>query len=69
MASGQEIRWKDLNGVQALLVADASGRQVMQQSVQGRSSATLPLPAGAYFVTALDGAGVILGRPLQVMIQ
>jgi acetyl esterase/lipase len=69
MASGQEIRWKDLTGVQTLLVADASGRQVMQQSVQGRSTATLPLPAGAYFVTALDGAGHVLGRPLQVMIQ
>lgn len=69
MASGQEIRWKDLTGVQTLLVADASGRQAMQQSVQGRSAATLPLPAGAYFVTALDGAGHVLGRPLQVMIQ
>lgn len=69
MASGEKIRWQGLSGVQTLQVADASGRQVMQQSVNGRSSATLSLPAGAYFVTALDGAGVILGRPLQVMIQ
>lgn len=69
MASGQEIRWQGLSGVQTLQVADASGRQVMQQSVNGRSSAMLPLPAGAYFVTALDGSGDVLGRPLRVMIQ
>ena len=69
MAAGDELRWTGLSDVAILDVVDAAGRHIRREHVMGAQSVVLSLRPGAYFVTAMDRQGEVLGRPLPVMVR